>query len=819
MCEYVKDNICKLIALNFNCRFYILFLLSGLVIPVFSQSKAKISGIVTDMDGQPVEIATVYVKGTITGALTNAQGFYSVSVTKNDSCILEFSCIGFNKTRRIIPNVAGDMVINVQLRNMSIELGGVIVQGNRIRTGAMDRLDPKYGKLATDASGGSIESMIVTYGMGASSTNELSTQYSVRGGSYDENIVYVNGIEVYRPLLIRSGQQEGLSFINPDLTAEIGFSSGGYEARYGDKMSSVLDITYKKPEAFEGSVGASMLGATGYVGSHAGKFTQVTGIRYKRGTTLLNTLDTKGTYDPTFVDLQTYMTYAFSPRWEISFLGNLANNTYRFFPDIQETSFGTVENAKKFKVYFDGKEEDSFQTLFGAGVLKYHLDKNTTLGLQVSAFQSQEQETYDVTGEYYLSDVIPDDGNGTAQEDVIGIGVIQEHARNRLLSDVVNIAHVGSHLKDTHALQWSIGYQREKVQDRIREWEARDSMGYSLPYNGETVNVFSNLYSHNNIETNRFSGYVQDTYKFRKDYGLFSVTAGIRGSYWDFNREFIFSPRASVGFIPSQNQHLTFRFATGLYYQAPFYKEFRITETDEYGNSYITLNNDIRSQRSIHFVLGGDYGFFLLDRLFKFTTEMYYKKLDNLVPYSVNNVRIRYLGMNAASGYATGVDFKLFGEFVQGTDSWLTFSLMKAQQNMNGFKSPLPTDQRYNISMYFTDYFPSNERIQMNLRLIWSGGLPFSAPGHEYENAFRAPDYRRVDIGMSYLLLGENDAARDRGVWRYLKNVWLGVDVFNLLDINNVDSYTWITDIYGTQYAVPNYLTGRQLNVKLLVNF
>ncbi len=799
-------------------RLIILLLATLLPFSAFAQ-KAKISGIVTDSDGLPLELATVQVKGLLIAAITNEKGQYSLSVNTGDSCTLVFSCLGYNKTQRVIPVVDGDMQVSIRMRTMSFEIGEVTVTEIRKQTNTMDRLDPTKARLATDPTGGSIESLVVTAATGAHQTNELSTQYSVRGGNFDENIVYVNGIEVHRPLLVSSGKQEGMSFINPDLTQSVSFSTGGFEAKYGDKMSSVLDVTYKKPKAFEGAVSASMLGGSVYVGNSSEKFSQVTGFRYKRGTSLLGTLDTKGEYNPTFMDLQTYMTYSFTPQWELSFLGNFAKNTYNFTPNSRSTSFGTIENAKNFTVYYDGTEEDEFNTLFGAATLKYNPTSNTSIGLQVSAFQSQEKETYDIGGEYWLSDIQQIDGSDDTENTLIGTGVFHEHARDRLHSTVVNISQIGSHKFTNNTLLWSIGYQREAIKDRIKEWEMRDSMGYSIPYDENLLKVYSNLYSKNDLKSNRFSGYVQDTYKFRTEQGIFSTTLGLRGSYWDYNKELIISPRGSIGFIPSANQNFTFRFATGLYYQSPFYKEFRVTNKDESGNSYITLNDSIQSQRSIHFVLGGDYGFRFSDRLFKFTTEIYYKKLDHLVPYTVNDVKVRYYGRNVAKGYATGIDLKLFGEFVPGTDSWLSFSLMKTEQDWNGQKSPLPTDQRFAVSLFFTDYFPNNNRIKFNLKGIWSDGLPYPTPNYVYEPRFRSKGYRRIDIGAAYLLLGEDDIARDKKIWSYFKNIWVGVDVFNLLDINNVNSYTWFSDIYGTQYAVPNYLTGRQINIKLVAEF
>ncbi len=799
-----------------NIRYILLLFAFVFPVMIFAQ-KSKISGNVTDSEGLPIELASIHVRGTMNGAITDEKGNYSLLVNSGDSCTLVFSCLGYNKTQRVILSVDGDMVVSVRMRSLSLELEGVTVKSNRIDMNTSQRLDPSKARLAVDPYGGSIESMIVTFGMGVSSINETSSQYMVRGGNYDENIVYVNGIEVYRPLLIRSGQQEGLSFINPDLIGAVEFSAGGFDARYGDKMASVLDITYKKPSAFEGAVTASMLGGNAYVGSSSGKFTQVTGFRYKRGTTLLNTLDTEGNYDPTFMDLQTYMSYSISPKVEAGFLGNFSKNTYNFTPSTRSTSFGTLEKAVNFDVSYDGGEVDEFTTLFGAGILKYKPSENTSLGLQLSGFQSQESETYDIRGRYWLSDVIEADNE--IQKIPIGTGKFHEHARDRLHSEVINLSHIGSHKFTNNTLLWALGYQREIIDDHIKEWDMRDSMGYSMPYEEERLRVYSNLFSENDLQSSRFSGYLQDTYKFRTEFGLFSATLGVRASYWDFNKELIISPRGSIGFVPTRNQNLTFRLASGLYYQSPFYKEFRVSNTDENGNSYITLNDGIKSQRSIHFVLGNDYGFKLDDRPFKLTTEMYYKKMDDLVPYIVNNVKVTYYGSNVATGYTAGLDMKLAGEFVPGTDSWVNFSLMKTEQEWNGRKTPLPTDQRYSISLFFTDYWPNYDRVKLSLKAIWADGLPYSSPDYIYEPGFRSKAYRRIDIGMAYRILAEEDDIRNRSLWGTFKNIWIGLDAFNLLDIKNVSSYSWIPDIQGRQWAVPNYLTGRQLNIKLVAEF
>ena len=791
---------------------FILFSISA-----FGQGRAKISGYIRDADGNPLDLVNIRVKNTLNGTMSNEKGHYSLSVATGDSVTLIYSCLGYNKAERILPQVTKDMRLNVQMNYTSLELGEVVATAIRKQTTTLETLNADRVKLLPDPAGGSIESLVVTFA-GVTSNNELSSQYSVRGGSYDENIVYVNGLEVFRPLLIRSGQQEGLSFINPDMTEAVNFSAGGFEARYGDKMSSVLDITYKKPKGFEGSASASLLGANAYVGSSSGKFTQVTGFRYKTGRSLLKTTDTDAEYDPNFIDLQTYMTYQLAPKWEINFLGNLAINNYKFIPHTRETSFGTATNAKKFKVFMSGQERDKFETLFGALTLKHNLNDNTELGLQASAFTSKEEEGYDIAGDYWLGDAA-EEGGGEIQK--LSIARYNEHARNRLHSNIMNVGHYGVARIKNNTLKWGATVQLEKINDKISEWEKRDSAGYSLPQGGGNVNVIANLFSDNKLESTRISGYLQDVFKFRTKQGLFTLVGGVRGSYWSYNREFIFSPRASIGFIPNFDQNLTFRLASGLYYQSPFYKELRTTVQDEHGNSIIQLNKNLKSQRSIHVIAGGDYTFRASGRNFKVSADMYYKKLDNLNPYTVDNVKIRYYGENCAQGHAMGLDVKFFGEFVPGTDSWISFSLMKAEQSIRGSEYvPMPNSQGYNVSLFFQDYFPGYKRVKLNLKGVLSGGLPVTAPRTGYEDGyFRTPTYKRVDLGFSYQLAGGTDAIMDRGFFRNLKNIWLGLDIFNLFDIKNTISYYWITNIYNHQYASPNYLTGRQMNIRLIVDF
>lgn len=800
-------------------KLYIFFIFLFIGSTVLAQSRIKISGKVIDADNQGLELVNVRIGGTTQGTLTDLKGEYELTVASQDSIEIIFSCLGYRTEKRVLAAPQGNVVLNMRLYTKDKKLGEVVVTEIRKQTSTLQKIDAKDLRLMPDASGGSIESMLSTLA-GVNSSNELSSQYSVRGGNFDENIVYVNGIEIYRPLLVRSGQQEGLSFINPDMVGSIGFSSGGYSAEYGDKMSSVLDITYKQPEAFEGTVSASFLGASAMIGHSTKRFSQLHGFRYKTNSTLLSSLDTKGEYDPSFFDYQTYLTYKFSPNWNISLLGNISNNIYNFTPQERTTKYGTYTSASQFKVYFDGQEKDKFQTFFGALSLNYGVSKYTALSLLASAFATNEIVTYDITGEYWLDELDMANNGGVPQTSgTLGYGTYHEHARNRLNASVFAIAAKGATRFGKNELKYGVNFQHEIIKDRVREWELRDSAGYSLPHTGNGIDLVSSLSSYQNMQSNRFSFYAQDTYKLRAKSGFYTFTGGIRGSYWGFNKEFILSPRASVGYIPNFNDRLTFRFATGLYYQAPFYKELR--DTVRTGENYVVrLNRSIKSQRSIHFVLGSDYSFRAVNRPFKFTAELYYKKLDNLIPYEVDNVRIWYSGRNESKGYAAGLDLKLFGQFVPGTDSWLSFSLMRTQETIGGIKVPRPTEQRYSVALFFQDYVPRFPKYKFSLRAIWSDGLPVGAPrlGRQ-AGYFRTTPYRRVDIGASRLLVGGEDRLMKRGFFRYFKSIWIGLDVFNLLDISNVNSYYWVTDIYNHQSAVPNYLTMRQFNLRLSMEF
>jgi hypothetical protein len=627
----------------------------------------------------------------------------------------------------------------------------------------------------------------------------------VRGGSFDENLVYINQVEVYRPMLISSGQQEGLSIINPDMVEKIGFSTGGFEAKYGDKMSSVLDITYRRVEGFEATVSASLLGASGYLGVGNKRFSMLHGIRYKTNKYLLGSLETTGEYHPNYLDYQTYISYKPNKRWTIDFIGNISENHYNFEPEDRETSFGTFADVKSFKVYFDGQEKDLFRTLFGTASITRHFGDSTNIKFLTSAFHSKEKETYDIMGQYWLDD--------TQTQDNLGVGTYMEHARNYLTADMVSFKLIGKHQTAHHDFEAGVTYKIERIKEEAKEYEMRDSSGYSIPHSADRLDLIYSLSAKNKVNSHRIEAYLQDTYRFSKGNNFFTLNYGVRLSNWSFNKETIVSPRAAITIVPAFDNNCTFRFATGLYYQAPFYKEMRDTtsQADVKGVTTVVLNDKIKSQQSLQFIAAFDYRFRMLNRPFKFTAEAYYKTLSNLIPYNVQNMIITYYGRNMGSGHAAGLDLKLYGEFVPGIDSWLTLSFMSTRQTVNGNSMPMPTDQRWAVNLHFTDYFPGTDRWKMSLRLAFADGLPFGAPHRGLEQQqFRAPAYKRVDIGMSFRAIKDG-----RGV----KNLWLGVDCLNLFGISNVNSYYWVTDVTNRQWAVPNYLTGRQINGKITAEF
>ncbi len=741
--------------------------------------------------------------------MTSLKGDYSLQLQSADSVEIRFSMVGYKTKVRILRRPRGKQTMQVVLHSSNNALSEVTITGKRIETGQTQELSKEHLKSMPSTTGNAVEEMIQSQA-GVSTHSELSSQYNVRGGSFDENSVYINNVEIFRPFLVRSGQQEGISVINPDMVEKIGFSTGGYEARYGDKMSSALNIEYRRPKRFEASATASMLGASVFVGMSNKKFSWSNGLRYKTTKYLLGSMDTKGEYQPTFIDYQTYLTYSPNKRWDIKFLGNISDNHYNFTPEDRETNFGTMENVKAFKVYFDGQEKDVFRTFFGSLGITRKFNENTSLSLIASAFNTREQEKYDIQGQYWLTQ--------TETSENLGVGTYFQHTRNYLKAHVESAKLLFKTKQKKHNIEAAFTYKWEHIEENSVEYEMRDSSKYSIPHTGKDLYMIYSMRAKNTLTANRVEAYAQDTYRFTGSEGktLYTLNYGLRLAYWSFTKETILSPRLSLGIIPAFNENITMRFATGLYYQAPFFKEIRDTTTTN-GITYASLNRKAKSQRSIHFIAGFDYRFKMNDRPFKFTAEAYYKALGNLVPYSVNNVKVVYYGDNMCSGHAAGLDLKLFGEFVPGTDSWVSLSLMNTSMKLNGKSIPLPTDQRYAVNLFFTDYFPGTTRWKMSLKLALADGLPFSAPHRELEsNVFRAPAYKRADIGLNYRIIDNSDRHKKRNP---IRNLWVGAECLNLFGINNVNSYYWITDVTGQQYAVPNYLTGRQINVKLSVDF
>ena len=774
-----------------------------------------LQGRVTDQDNNPIELATVSVVKQGKVAFTSLKGEFSLHLQSADSVAVKFTMIGYKPKVRVLRRPRGKQTLQVVLYTDDNILSEVQVTGQKIQTGQTEELKTEDTKLAPSASGNAVEGLIQQQA-GVSTHNELSSQYNVRGGAFDENSVYINNVEIYRPFLVRSGQQEGLSIINPYMVDKIGFSTGGYAAKYGDKMSSALDITYKKLEPkgskksiTEGTLSASLLGADAYFGLGTKKLSWLNSVRYKTNRYLLGSTDTKGEYKPNFLDYQTYLSYSPNKRWKVDFIGNISDNHYNFTPKDRETTFGTQENVKSFRVYFDGHEKDRFLTYFGTLGITRNITDKTSISLLGSAFYTKEQEKYDIQGQYWLDQ--------TETSENLGVGTYFEHARNYLSARVLSAKLMLKHKTKKHDIEMAYTYKKEHISENSVEYEMRDSAGYSVPHNGKELYMIYSMKANNTLDANRMEAYLQDTYRFTSKGGHthFTLNYGVRMSHWSFNKETIVSPRVSLGIIPAYSENTTFRFAAGLYYQAPFFKELRDTSTVN-GITYANLNENIKSPRSIHFIAGYDYRFRINNLRYRFSAEAYYKALGNFIPYSVNNVKVVYYGENRASGHATGIDLKLYGEFVPGADSWLTFSLMNTSMKLNGKSVPLPTDQRFAVNLFFTDYFPGTERWRMSLKLALADGLPFSTPHKELEtNTFRAPAYKRADIGMSYRLLDNSKHTKKT----FLRNIWLGVDCLNLFGIDNVNSYYWVTDVTNQQYAVPNYLTGRQVNGRILIEF
>lgn len=780
--------------------------------------QAWVEGFISNQNGIPLGFVNVSLENAAEGTASNEVGFYRLGVQPGQYYLVA-SHLGYAPRKILIILSRGETIrMDIMLEPSVTELPDVEVRDRQLLQTDIIRLDPKLVALLPGPTGG-VEGLIKTM-PGVSSTNELSAQYSVRGGNFDENLVYVNGIEIYRPFLVRSGQQEGLSFLNSDLISSIQFSAGGFDARFGDKMSSVLNIEYRKPEQFAGSFAMSLLEGSLHLESPSKKqqTTFLLGLRYKSNQYLLGTLDTKGDYKPSFSDIQGLITHNLTNKLELSFLGNFSNNRYLFQPEVQSTRFGTSTEVRQLTIYFDGQEVNRFSTTMGALSLKFQATEKINLRWTFSIFQTDESENFDILGQYWLHRVQTDlsrDDFGQPTGEPLGVGTFLNHARNYLNAIVWNAGHNGSLETGNHLFRWGVKFQHENIFDRLNEWTMIDSAGFSLPRQPHHKIILQDtLFARINIQSNRVSGFVQNTWDLSLNHGRIAFTAGARLNYWNFNGQIVFSPRSTLMYKPFAWPRWVFRASAGYYHQPPFYRELRNLKGE--------LNQNIKSQEAIHFVLGSEYQFIAWGRPFKYTSEVYFKKLNHLIPYQLNNVRIRYFAKNMASGYAGGIDMKVNGEFVPGVESWASLSVMKTAEKIMGSKAyiPRPTDQRFNFSLFFQDFLPRNPSYKVQVGFIFGSGLPFGPPNIDrHRNALRMPSYRRVDIGFSKQLINQNSTLKARNPLRHFNNMWISAEVFNLLETNNTISYLWIKDVENQLYAVPNYLTSRLINIKLVARF
>lgn len=831
---------------------FILCLVS-LLLPSFlvAQQAAYIEGRVTDDKDRPVEgVNVVILNNQMVGTSSDREGYYELKVQANKQITVVFSFVGYEKKKFNIELERGERrELNVTFDSDAIQLKEIEVKDQRIRERpSATKVDMKGVERLPTPTGG-VEKALQSQALGVSSNNELSSAYSVRGGNYHENLVYINDFQVYRPFLIRSGQQEGLSVINSDLTESVLFSAGGFQPKYGDKMSSVLDIDYKNPSEFRGSASGSLLGGSVHlegVGFDR-RLQYLLGVRYKSNEYLLNSLQTEGSYNPSFLDVQSFITYDFSEEWTVEWLTNYARNRYEFRPQSRETSFGVIDNVLQLTVFFDGQEIDTYDSFTsGLSAINNPTD-NLKLKWLTSIYRTQESETFDIIGEYWLDEVETDLGDedfGQTRRNR-GTGGFQEFARNRLTATIASAGHKGFFSKGEHFIEWGLNYKHEIIDDRIKEWDRLDSAGYSLPYSGDKVLLDRVLKTEIDLQSNRFSGYLQDNWYINDTSGV-NITGGLRFNYWDLNNEFLVSPRMQLSYRPDWADDIVFTASSGLYQQPPFYRELRDLE----GN----VNRSLKAQKSYHAVAGADLNFEMWGRDFKFITEVYYKYMWDLVPYEFDNLLIRYFGENAAKGYVAGVDFRLHGEFVKNADSWLSMSIMKTEEDIIGDyyqqyvddegepvdrpdqnqeevvdtvtklpgSIPRPTDQRVNFGLFFQDYLPNNENFKMHLNLLFGTGLPFGPPDNQrFRDTLRIPPYRRVDVGFSALLWDRERAEniKPKNPLRFLRSIWVTAEVFNLLGVKNTISYFWVKDVTNRTYAVPNHLTSRRINGKIVLKF
>ncbi len=820
---------------------------------VFSQN-VLLYGKITDTLGNPQNMVQINVAKTQNITLSDNEGYYELTIPSNKISRIDYSFTGYKTySIRINPQPSEKRVErNIVILSSDHLITEIHIIGKNTNLGT-EKINIKHLTVLPDISGNSVEGLVKTM-MGVSSNSELSSQYNVRGGNFDENLIYINDIQIYRPFLVRSGQQEGLSFINPNLVSDINFSAGGFDSKYGDKMSSVLDISYKKPKEFAASISGSFLGGTAHIEglSKNKKFSHISGIRYKQSQYFLNTLEVEGDYKPVFADFQTFLTYKVTPKLDIEFLGNVAQNKYIFTPKFSEQSFGTFQEAYGLSIYYDGIEEDKYNSYFGAFSTKYRPNTNLILKLTTSTFHTQEQETFDIHGAYSLNQLNNDLGSDDLGDSTLNLGVGQflQHARNYLDATIVNISHNGYWKKDNNYLVWGARYQQEFINDKISEWEMVDSAGYSINrdfnYPLEVVVLDRAVLASNSMQTQRFSAFLQNTFTTNNE--KFKLTGGIRASYWDYNNDLLISPRFSVQYFPDWIADIQFRFASGIYYQSPFYREIR-----DFDGSLVA---DSKAQRSIHFVLGGYYNFQIWSRPFQFSAEVYYKKLDDLIPYELDNVRISYYANQRANGYAMGFDSKIFGEFVPGVDSWISLSIMQTKEDVVGdyyyqyYKDtlqiftpyqatdsvlvkpgfiPRPSDQLISVGMFFQDYVPGNKNFKASLGFFFGTPIPYGPPQTQRWRATHRsfPVYMRADLGFSLLLKGEEKKFNSTFMNSF-KTVWLSFEAFNILGVKNTINYSWIRVVPNStnpspfsysQVAVANHLTGRLINLKLTLNF
>ena len=789
------------------------------MLSAFSQSNnATLRGVVRDDEGTPLDMVNIGLKNYPLGTSSNREGKFLLRIPAGKQIVVIFSSLGYAPfSDTIFAGSEENVYREIVLQGTDLKLAEITVTEQRRNSGNITRVDPHFIEIMPDAATGGVEALIKTL-PGVSANNELSSQYTVRGGNFDENMVYVNDIEIYRPFLIRAGQQEGLSFINSDMVSTIDFSAGGFDARYGDKMSSVLDIKYRKPSVFRGSASVSLLGATAHFEDVAlkGRLAHISGVRYKTNSYMLSGLDEKGNYEPKFTDFQTYITYRFSDSFDLSFLGNVAQNQYWFVPKKRETTFGTWDTPLNTTIYFSGQEIDRFNTYLGALSANYHPNLNLNLKFIFSAFNTSEEESYDIMGQYYLNQLERNMSSEDFGDSILnlGVGTFLNHARNHLNANVYSFSHKGAYNSENHLLNWGVQFQHEQFYDKINEWIYRDSTGYSLPYSDKEVLLFFTLNARNRLSSSRITGHFQDTWSVPVNSGDLYFTGGMRFNYWDFNRELLVSPRISVSYFPAWQKKMSFSLSGGMYHQSPFFKELK--------NRDGTINENTRAQRSYQVVAGSDYIFTVWNRPFRFTSEAYYKYMNRLIPYKVENVQIRYLGEQEAVGYATGIDMKVNGEFVSGVQSWASVSLMKTEENIlgdgHGFISR-PTDQWLNFSLFFQDYFPGNPSYKMQLSGFYGARLPVGPPNSErYQDIFRMPPYRRIDLGFSKVIISSSRPVQS-AVFRHINDMWISLEAFKILNIKNTISDFWVSSSGGDQFAVPNYLTDLKINLKLSVKF